>query len=107
MPPLFVRQRATEVEQILEEVVDVAAARVVRLDELLEFREEVRARLVDAQERVELSADGGFQLLELDILAAGYFEAFGKRFKVDGRDVDGGPVSFSGGGAIHCMVVGS
>ncbi len=54
VPLLLVRERATQGEQLLEQVVDVPAARVVGLDQLLELRQVVGAGRVGADQRVEL-----------------------------------------------------
>src|SRR5207249_703621 len=88
VPLLFIRERATQGEQILEQVVDVPAARVVGLDQRLELGQEIGARWVGADQRVELLPNRRPKLLQFDVLARRLRESLRERLEVNGGEVD-------------------
>ena len=61
MALLFVREAETQLEKVLVDLLDVAAAVVVTVDELLELLREVGTRGVELDEMLELRADGRLQ----------------------------------------------
>src|SRR5437016_4034010 len=88
MPLLFLGKRAAQINQFLEQLVDVPATRVVRVDKLLESGEIVRTRPVQPHHAFDLRADRRLELLEFGVATLGRREARSERLEVDSGKVN-------------------
>ncbi len=78
-----------ELQQFLEELLDVAAAVVVTLDQCLELLREVSARAVQAHELRKPRGDGRLERFQFGVLVLRLLEAFRERLEIDLREIDG------------------
>ena len=72
-----------ELQQFLEQFLDVPAAGVVALDQLLELLREVGAGLVQANQLLQLGADRGLEDFQVGVLVLRLLEALRQRLEVD------------------------
>jgi hypothetical protein len=61
MTSLLLGERLAEGEELFEQVLDVPAAGVISLDQVLELREVIGTRAVDSNQLAELRADRGLE----------------------------------------------
>ena len=68
MALLFVAEAEAELQEIVEDLLNIAAAVVVAVDQLLELGGEVGAGWIELDEVRQLSADRGFERLNVCVL---------------------------------------
>src|SRR3546814_1345917 len=78
-------QAVGQLQQLLEQLLDVAAADVVALDQRLELLGKIGARAVQAYQPVQSGADRGLQRLQVGGLVLRCLEAPRQGFEVDLR----------------------
>jgi hypothetical protein len=86
----FVGKRPAQREQLAEQLVDGAAPRVVRLDQILELLDEVHPGAIRPHHAVELRANRRLEASMSTFLVPRLFllEPLRKPLEVDGRQVD-------------------
>ena len=86
---LLLIQAVGELEQLLEQLLDAAAAGVVALDQRLELLREVGAGAVQAHQPVQPGADRSLERLDLGVLVLRRLEALRQSLEIDLGEVDG------------------
>jgi len=88
MPCLFIRQHLRQRQQFLEYLLDIAATRVIALDELLELRQIVGTGRIESHHVLKLCTHRSLQPLDVCIAGLLFLEALAQRLKVDLGKID-------------------